>query len=123
MQILKESREFSKIDKYRLTVSPDRRSYKDLEDGEVLHVKGYIAFVDTNAKDEETEILSLDCDEGVIITSSDIVKRSISDIADVMEGDEFPVKKISGISKAGRKFQDCVLAVEELSDLSAEQDQ
>lgn len=115
MQILKESREFSKIDKYRLTVAPDRRSYKDLEDGEILHVHGYIAFVDTNSKDEETEILSLDCDEGVVITSSDIVKRSVSDIAEVMEGDEFPVRKISGISKAGRKYQDCVLAVEELS--------
>lgn len=120
MQILKESREFTKIDKYRLTVAPDRMSYKDLEDGEILHVHGYIAFVDTNAKDEETEILSLDCDEGVVITSSDIVKRSISDIESVIESDEFPIKKISGIAKSGRKYQDCVLAVEELTDMSAE---
>lgn len=109
-----ESREFTKVQKYSLTSSPEIKKISDLEDGTVLHVKGFAIFDDTKDDGDVVEVMSLLCDEGVYSTNSDVFKRSLDDIETVMESDEFPIKKISGTTKSNRTYVNCCLAVEEL---------
>ena len=52
-------------------------------------------------------------DNSVYSTQSVTFKRSIKDIEDFMQF-PFTVMKISGQSKAGRNFVDCVLDIESL---------
>ena len=64
---------------------------------------------------EVAEVLSIITPEKKVYSSqSATFKRSISDIHDVMETTPFTVIKISGKTKAGRDFINCVLDVESI---------
>lgn len=105
-----KSREFDKKEVYKLTIAPDLMSVKDIADNETLDIAGYLEFTDTKDNGESTEILSLLLTDGsAVSTQSATFKRSIKDIETVMESDEFTIKKISGTTKAGRPFVNCVL--------------
>lgn len=110
------SRDFTSLEKYLMTTSPDITSMKDVVDGEKITVDGYLTFDDVKEKTGEVvEVLSIITPEKKVYScQSATFKRSISDIHGVMETTPFTVIKISGKTKAGRDFINCVLDVESI---------
>ena len=113
--ITNTTKEFTAIEKYLMTTAPSIKTVKTLHDGDVINVAGYLEFVDEKDDGATAELMSIiTTDNTVYSTQSFTFKRSIKDIETVMQGFPFPVKKISGESKAGRKFVDCILDIESL---------
>lgn len=110
MNILRKSREdFSKVEMYLLTSSNNSNSVKNLEDGTELSVKDYLLY-ETEKDGSTSELLAIMTSENeVYVTQSATFKRSFFEIADIMEGDPFTVRKVSGTSKSGRPFVNCTL--------------
>ena len=113
--IKNETRNFTKVEKYLMTKAPTIKTIKTLDDGDVINVAGYLEFVDVKDDGTTSELMSIiTSDNTVYSTQSVTFKRSIKEIETVMQGFPFPVKKISGQSKAGRKYVDCVLDIDSL---------
>lgn len=114
IKVTNQTKEFTEIEKYLMTTAPTIKTVKTLQDGDVINVVGYLEFVDEKEDGSTAEIMSIvTTDKAVYSTQSVTFKRSIKNIEDVMQF-PFPVKKISGQSKAGRKYVDCVLDIESL---------
>lgn len=115
--ITNTSKEYSPVERYLMTVAPNIKTAKTLVDGDVINVAGYLEFVDEKEDGSTAELMSIiTTDNEVYSTQSATFKRSIKDIETAMQGCfPFPVMKISGESKAGRKFVDCVLDIESLT--------
>lgn len=114
IKVTNQTKEFTEIEKYLMTTAPTIKSVKTLQDGDVINVAGYLEFVDEKEDGTTAELMSfITTDKAVYSTQSVTFKRSIKNIEAVMEF-PFPVKKISGQSKAGRKYVDCVLDIESL---------
>ena len=107
------SREFDKVEQYLMTVSPAMVSMKDVEDGTKITVSGTLMFEDTKENTGETvEVLSIITPEKQVYScQSATFKRSLKDIANIMEGQEFSIIKTSGQTKAGRGYIDCQLDI------------
>lgn len=114
--IKETSREFTPVEKYLMTKSPHITSMKDVADGEKITVDGYLTFDDVKEKTGEVvEVLSIITpDKKVFSCQSATFKRSVSDIHDVMETATFTIIKISGKTKAGRDFINCILDVDSI---------
>lgn len=110
------SRDFTPVEKYLMTSSPNITSMKNVVDGEKIVVDGFLTFDDLKEKTGEiVEVLSVITPEKKVYScQSATFKRSISDIHDVVETTPFTVIKISGKTKAGRDFINCVLDVESI---------
>lgn len=112
MKIIEKSREFTKVEEYLLTLNRAMISVKDIEDDTTIEVSAYCLYEDVNSKDEEVEILTiLTPNNEVYCTQSATFKRSFKDMFDMMDGKSFSIKKVSGTTKAGRPYVDCVLDV------------
>lgn len=115
MQIYENSREFTKVEIYLMTSSPDVESIKNVEDETSIPVDGYILFKDTDQNGEETDILSIITpDKKVYACQSQTFKRSFIEIFELMDGESFSIIKKSGVSKGGRDYINCVLDVNSL---------
>ncbi len=113
--ITNQTKEFTPVERYLLTTAPTIKTVKTLSDGDVITVAGYLEFIDEKENSETAELMSIITTDNVVYsTQSATFKRSIKDIESVMQGFPFPVKKISGQSKAGRKYVDCVLDIDSL---------
>ncbi len=109
------SKELTKVERYTLTLSPEIKTVQDLEDNAVINVVAYCEFDDVDESTGEIAHLLgiLDKDGASYVTQSATFKRSFSDIADIFADDgesEFSIRKISGTTKAGRPYVNCVLA-------------
>lgn len=114
MQIYENSREFTKVEIYLMTSSPDVISLKNVDETPIP-VDGYILFKDKNQDGEETDILSIITpDKKVYACQSQTFKRSFLEIFELMGGEAFSIIKKSGVTKAGRDFINCVLDVNSL---------
>lgn len=114
--IRNETKEFTPVEIYLLTVAPTIKTVKTLQDGDAINVAGYLEFVDEKEDGTTAELMSIITTDNVVYSTQSVTfKRSIKCIESVMQGFPFPVKKISGQSKAGRKFVDCVLDIESLT--------
>lgn len=114
IKVTNQTKEFTEIEKYLMTTAPTIKTVKSLQDGDVINVAGYLEFVDEKEDGTTAELMSIiTTDKSVYSTQSVTFKRSIKNIEVVMQF-PFPVKKISGQSKAGRKYVDCVLDIESL---------
>lgn len=112
MNIIEQSREFDKVEMYLMTLGNQSISVKDVSDGTVLDIDGWILYT-MEKNGDDIELLSiLTTDKKVYVTQSSTFKRSFRDISIVMEGDPYSVVKISGSSKAGRPFVDCTLKID-----------
>lgn len=112
--ITNTTKEFTAIEKYLMTTAPTIKTVKTLQDGDVINVAGYLEFIDEKDDGTPAELMSIiTTDNAVYSTQSVTFKRSIKDIESIMQF-PFPVKKISGQSKAGRNFVDCVLDIDSL---------
>ena len=114
IKVTNQTKEFTEIEKYLMTTAPTIKTVKTLQDEDVINVAGYLEFVDEKEDGTTAELMSIiTTDKAVYSTQSVTFKRSIKNIEAVMQF-PFPVKKISGQSKAGRKYVDCVLDIESL---------
>lgn len=112
LNIIKKSDEsMSKIDLYKLTQSPELQMLKKIEDETCIKVTKWCEFQDVKEDTGEiTELLSIMDENGTCYTAqSSTFKRSFFDIVGIMEGEEFTIKKISGLTKAERPYINCVL--------------
>lgn len=112
VEVKERSREFSKVEEYLMTLDPAIVSMKDVEDGTSITVDGYLTFTDTKKDGEVAELLSIITpDKKVYSCQSNTFKRSLNDIATIMDGQQFTIIKISGKTNAGRDFINCTLDV------------
>ena len=112
INIKKASRDFNEVEKYLMTIAPSIVSVKNLEDNTKIEVDGYITFEDIKEDGETVEILSIITpDKRVYSCQSSTFKRSFNDIVHSMNGKAFSVLKISGTTRNGRDFINCILDV------------
>lgn len=112
LEILRKSDdEMNKKDVFMLTKNQKIRTVKSLENGAKISVVHWIVFSDVNsATGKEVEILSMMDENGeVFATNSESFKEMFFDIVDIMDGEDFTIEKLGGITKAGRDFVTCGL--------------
>lgn len=111
IRIKEMSKDFNKVEKYLMTISPAIVSVKEVPDGTRITVAGTLMFEDVKEESGEVvEVLSIITpDKQVYSCQSQTFKRSISDISTIMEGNEYTVIKTSGKTRAGRDYVNCVL--------------
>lgn len=115
IKVTNQTKEFTAIEKYLMTTAPTIKTVKTLEDGDVINVAGYLEFVDEKEDGTTAELMSIITTDNTVYTTQSVTfKRSIKDIENVMQRFPYPVKKISGKSKAGREYVDCILDIESL---------
>lgn len=116
IEINKKSREFTEVEQYLMTIAPSIQSVKDVEDGTHITVNGILEFTDIKENTgESVDVMSIITpDKKVYSCQSSTFKRSIKDISNIMKEKEFTVIKISGKTRAGRDFINCVLDTESL---------
>ena len=95
---------------YFATQGKENVSINELEDGFEITPVGYVEFVDTNNAGDEREVFTVIADDGQCYsTISKTFRESFLTIRDIMEGEQFSIKKLSGKTKAGRDYIDCEL--------------
>lgn len=111
--ITNTSRDFTEVEQYLMTLDPGITSIKDLADGEVITVAGYLEFEDEKENTGEVvKVMSIITPENTCYAcQSQTFKRSVKDIATIMHGKEFSIEKISGKTKAGRDYINCKLHI------------
>lgn len=108
MKVTKTSRELTKMETYRLTKAPDSQTVQNHVGG-TFAVDAWCLYEDTNSRGEELEILSILTTDGEVFnTISETFKRSFLEVMEIFEGEEVNVEVISGTTKAGRTYLDCV---------------
>lgn len=116
MTILKTSRDFTNVEKYLMTQDPGIMSVKAVPDSTRMDVSGYLLYEDQNAKGETSELLSVigsvDGATKVWCCQSATFKRSFSQMFELFEGEPFTIIKTSSVSKAGKDYVDCRLAID-----------
>lgn len=111
MEIIKKSRELSKVELYKMTMDAGIRSMHNMDDGTLIDVDAVVTFVDTKNNGEEVTITSvMDKKGNVAAFQSETFRRSLENIMDIMDGDPFSIIKESGKTKSGRDFINCRLA-------------
>lgn len=112
VEILRKSSEvLTKKDIYNMTRGAEITSVKDVADGTVITPAKFVIFNDVKEDGEVSEILSImDITGSVYSTQSKTFKGSFLEIVELMDDDEFDIKKISGTTKAGRPYVNCTLA-------------
>lgn len=116
VEIKECSREFSEVEQYLMTVAPSIITMKNVDDNEKIIVDGFLFFEDVKENTGEiVELLSIITPEKTVYTcQSSTFKRSLINIASIMNGKPFTIVKTSGKTKAGRDFINCELDVESL---------
>ena len=110
--INKQSRDFTEVEQYLMTLDRGIISLKDVEDNTSISVAGYLTFTDEKDNGDSVDILSIITpDNEVFSCQSATFKRSFDNIANIMHDKAFSVIKVSGTTKAGRPFIDCALDV------------
>lgn len=116
MTILKTSRDFTNVEKYLMTQNPGITSVKDVKDFTRMDVSGYLLYEDQNAKGETSELLSVigkvDGETKVWCCQSATFKRSFGQMFMLFEDEPFTIVKTSGVSKGGKSYVDCMLAID-----------
>ena len=114
IKVLNTSRELTKVEQYKMTLGREITVLKDVPDGTMIDVDAFCNYIDVKDDGSEVRLLSiLDKDGQVYSCQSATFRRSFSDICDIMSDngiyDNFSIKKLSGVTKAGRPFIDCAL--------------
>ena len=115
VNVIKQSREFSQIETYLMTISPAIKSIKDVADNTSIDVVGYLVFEDEKSDGDVSTIVSIITpDKTVYSAQSKTFRESLEAIADIMGDVPYSVVKISGQTKAGRPYVNCILDVDKL---------
>ena len=112
MNIIKQSRELTAAEIYKMTKSASIKRVSD-STGETFEVDAYLAYEDEK-EDSISEILSILTKDGdVYATNSSTFQREFNDLVSIFELTKEalpPIKIVEGISKSGRTFYRCDLA-------------
>lgn len=115
VEIKEMSREFTKVEKYLMTIAPDIEPLKNIADGESIPVDGYLIFDDIKDDGDTHEIVSIITpNKKVYSGQSATFRESLKDIESVMDEEKFSIIKISGKTKVGRDYINCILDVSKL---------
>ena len=115
VEIKEMSREFTKVEKYLMTIAPNIEPLKNIEDGESIQIDGFLIFDNIKDNGDAHEIVSvITPDKKVYSGQSATFRQSLKDIESVMDGEKFSIVKISGKTKAGRDYINCTLDVSNL---------
>lgn len=107
-----QSRDFTEVEQYLMTLDKGIMSLKDVEDKTSIPVAGYLTFTDEKDNGDSVDILSIITpDNEVFSCQSATFKRSFNNIANIMNDKSFSIIKVSGTTKAGRPYIDCALDV------------
>lgn len=107
-----QSRDFTEVEQYLMTLDRGIQSLKDVVDNTSIPVAGYLTFTDEKENGDSVDILSIITpDNEVFSCQSTTFKRSFGNITNIMHGKEFSIFKVSGTTKAGRPYIDCTLDV------------
>lgn len=107
-----QSRDFTEVEQYLMTLDRGIQSLKDVEDNTSIAVAGYLTFTDSKENGESVDILSIITpDNEVFSCQSATFKHSFNNIVNIMNGKQFSIIKVSGITKNGRTYIDCALDV------------
>jgi hypothetical protein len=107
-----QSKDFSEVEQYLMTLDRGIKSLKDVEDNTSISVAGYLTFTDEKDNGDSVDILSIITpDNEVFSCQSATFKRSFGNINNIMHGKQFSIIKVSGTTKAGRPYIDCALDV------------
>ncbi len=116
IRIIEQSREFNEVEQYLMTIAPSIISIQNVENGEHITVNGILTFEDVKDNGETVDIMSIITPEKQVYScQSATFKRSIGDISTIMGDKPFTIIKISGKTKAGRDYINCVLDVDSLA--------
>jgi len=110
------SREFTNVEEYLMTIAPSIKSMKDIPDDTHITVDGILTFTDVKEETgEEVEVLSIITPEKEVYScQSKTFKRSLEDINTIMGETPFSIIKISGKTKNGRDYINCILDVDSI---------
>ena len=107
-----QSRDFTEVEQYLMTLDRGIKSLKDVEDNTSIPVAGYLTFTDEKDNGDSVYILSIITpDNEVFSCQSATFKRSFDSITNIMHGKQFSIIKVSGTTKNGRPYIDCALDV------------
>lgn len=107
-----QSRDFTEVEQYLMTLDRGIKSLKDVDDDTSIAVAGYLSFTDEKENGDIVDILSIITpDNEVFSCQSATFKRSFDNITNIMHGKQFSVIKVSGTTKNGRSYIDCALDV------------
>lgn len=99
------SKDFSKVDIYRLTRDNNITSCKDVADGTKITVVGYLEYDDTKDDGKTETVFAFMDDTGKCYAcTSKTFARNVKEIAEIMDGENFSIIKESGVTKAGKDF-------------------
>ena len=109
MEIKEQSRQFSKPETYKLTRGQSINCKDAI--GTSFEPTGYMIYEEENSKGELVEILAVISKQGnVYSTMSATFKREFKYLWDLMDGDEFTLAVIGGVTKNNRDYVSCTLA-------------
>lgn len=83
---------------------------KDLEANSEHPVDAYLLYTDVNSKGDEQTVLTIMSGDLKMQTISKTFISSFLEVAELMGSDEYSIKIIKDITKAGREFVSCELA-------------
>ena len=107
-----QSKDFTEVEQYLMTLDRGIVSLKDVEDNTSISVAGFLSFTDEKENGDSVDILSIITpDNEVFSCQSATFKRSFDNIINIMHDKQFSVIKVSGTTKAGRPYIDCALDV------------
>lgn len=107
-----QSKDFTEVEQYLMTLDRNIMSLKDVEDNTSIPVAGYLTFTDEKENGDNVDILSIITpDNEVFSCQSATFKRSFNNIVNIMHDKVFSVVKLSGETKAGRPYIDCALDI------------
>lgn len=107
-----QSKDFTEVEQYLMTLDRGIQSLKDVEDNTSISVAGYLTFTDEKENGDSVDILSIITpDNEVFSCQSATFKRSFGNITNIMHSKPFSIVKVSGTTKAGRPYIDCTLDV------------
>lgn len=109
MKIIKEPKNNSKINIYKMSKSPDIMGFRDISEDETVRVLDSMIYSEKSNDGNEVEILSLMTDKGIFAGNSGTVRRNYDDICDIVEGNEYIAHFKKGTSKNGREFIQFIL--------------
>mgnify|MGYP004526552639 FL=1 len=109
--ILNATREFNKVEKFKMTAGQTITSMKDVPDGTEIEVDGFITFEDGDETTGEINTITsiLATDGKIYAFQSKTFRNMLEDIHMIADGEKYKIKKISGKTKAGRDYINCDL--------------
>lgn len=107
-----QSRDFTEVEQYLMTMDRGIKSLKDVEDKTSIPVAGYLTFTDEKENGDSVDILSIITPDNEVFSCQSVTfKHSFDNISNIMHGKQFSVIKVSGTTKSGRPYIDCALDV------------